>query len=224
MTRPDTKARVVVLISGGGSNLQTLIDAASQPDCPYEISHVVANRPHAGGLARAQSAGIANSVIDHKGFRDRASFEADLGACIDAVKPDFIVCAGFMRVLTEAFVSKYNGCIINIHPSLLPNFRGLHTHARAIEAGVGFAGCTVHWVTAGVDEGAIIGQAIVTLLPGDTPKDLAARVLVQEHKLYPACLVLVASRRAILKDGHTWIDGQRGALAMSADGTIANFN
>jgi phosphoribosylglycinamide formyltransferase 1 len=214
------KARVVVLISGSGSNLQTLIDAAKSPDCAYEIVFVVSNRPDAGGLKRAGDAGIGNAAIDHKAFPDRPSFEAELSACIDDAKPDFVVCAGFMRVLTETFVSRYEGRMINIHPSLLPNFRGLHTHARAIEAGVAFAGCTVHWVSAGVDEGAIIGQAIVPVLAGDTPEDLAARVLAQEHRLYPACLEIVAARRAILREGRTLIDGKQGALAMLVDGIV----
>jgi phosphoribosylglycinamide formyltransferase 1 len=217
-----TRARIAVLISGGGSNLQTLIDAAIEPDCPYEIVVVASNRPGAGGLVRAQAAGIANLAIDHKLYPDRPNFEHDLAQVIDAHRPDFVVCAGFMRVLTETFVARYDGRMINIHPSLLPNFRGLHTHARAIESGVAFAGCTVHWVSAGVDEGAIIGQAIVPLMPGDTPDDLAARVLVQEHRLYPACVALVASRRAVLVDGRTVLDGQSGALAMMWDGTIAD--
>jgi phosphoribosylglycinamide formyltransferase 1 len=218
------KARIVVLISGGGSNLQTLIDAARLPDCPYEIAHVISNRPGAGGLKRAADAGIDSTAIDHKVFPDRHSFENELAACIDRVSPDFIVCAGFMRVLTETFVTRYQGKIINIHPSLLPNFRGLHTHARAIEAGVAFAGCTVHWVSAGVDEGAIIGQAVVALRPGDTPDDLAARVLIQEHRLYPACVALVATRRAVLRNGQMLLDGAHGAVAMSEDGSITNFN
>lgn len=216
------KARVVVLISGGGSNLQTLIDVANSPDCPYEIVYVVSNRPDAGGLKRAADAGLGSAAIDHKGYRDRPSFEIDLAACVDAAKPDFVVCAGFMRVLTETFVARYDGRMINIHPSLLPNFRGLHTHARAIEAGVAFAGCTVHWVSVGVDEGAIIGQAVVPVKPGDTPDEVAARVLVQEHRLYPACLKIVASRRATLHNGRTLIDGQPGALAMLIDGTIVD--
>jgi phosphoribosylglycinamide formyltransferase 1 len=216
------KSRVVVLISGGGSNLQTLMDAAATPDCPYEIVLVVSNRPGAGGLARAQLANIGNGFIDHKAYPDRPSFERDLAELIDSADPDFVVCAGFMRVLTETFVTRYEGRMINIHPSLLPNFRGLHTHARAIEAGVAFAGCTVHWVSAGVDEGAIIGQAIVAVLPGDTPEALAARVLVQEHRLYPACVAAVASRRAILQDGRTLLNRKHGAIAMLSDGTIVD--
>ena len=216
------RARVVVLISGGGSNLQTLIDAAKRSECAYEIVFVISNRPGVGGLDRATNSGIGNQAIDHKAYLDRTSFEADLATCIDAAKPDFVVCAGFMRVLTETFVARYEGRLINIHPSLLPNFRGLHTHARAIEAGVEFAGCTVHWVSAGVDEGAIIGQAIVNVVPGDTPGQLAARVLVQEHRLYPACLQAVASQRAIFSAGQTLLDGKPGALAMLPDGTIVD--
>ena len=215
------KARVVVLISGGGSNLQALVNATKQPDCPYIIVSVISNRPGAGGLKRAREAGISQHAIDHKGYSDRPSFEADLVRCIDSAAPDFIVCAGFMRILTETCVARYEGRMINIHPSLLPNFRGLNTHARAIASGVGFAGCTVHWVSAGVDEGAIIGQAIVPTKCGETSEGLAARVVVQEHRLYPACLDIVASGRAVLLDGANFIDGQRGTLAMLPDGTLA---
>jgi phosphoribosylglycinamide formyltransferase 1 len=209
-----TRARIVVLISGGGSNLQTLIDAATAPDCPYEIVKVISNRPAAGGLARAGAAGIANEAIDHKAYPDRQSFEAVLADAIGNASPDFVVCAGFMRVLTETFVTQFDGKMINIHPSLLPNFRGLNTHARALEAGVAFAGCSVHWVSAGVDEGAIIGQAIVPVLPGDTTETLAARVLGQEHRLYPVCVAAVASRRAVLRGARNYLDGQTGAIAM----------
>jgi phosphoribosylglycinamide formyltransferase 1 len=209
-----TRARIVILISGGGSNLQTLIDATTAPDCPYGIVKVISNRPNAGGLDRANVAGIANEAIDHRAFPDRQSFEAVLAEAIEVATPDFIVCAGFMRVLTETFVARFDGKMINIHPSLLPNFRGLHTHARALEAGVAFAGCSVHWVSAGVDEGAIIGQAIVPVLPGDIPDSLAARVLGQEHKLYPVCVAAVASRRAILRAGRNYVDGKPGAIAV----------
>jgi phosphoribosylglycinamide formyltransferase-1 len=214
-----TRARIVVLISGSGSNLQTLIDAAKHHACSFEIVLVISNRPGVGGLQRAIDANIASKVIDHKAYSDRPSFEAELGDHIDLVKPDFIVCAGFMRVLTESFVVRFQGKMINIHPSLLPMFRGLHAHARAIEAGVAFTGCTVHWVSAGVDEGAIIGQAVVQVRPDDTPEVLAARVLEQEHRLYAPCVELVASRRAALKDGRTWIDGKAGAVAITTDGT-----
>jgi phosphoribosylglycinamide formyltransferase 1 len=215
-----TRQRIVVLISGGGSNLQTLIDASQNPDCPYEIAHVISNRPEAGGLERARAAGIDQQAINHIAFPDRASFETVLAEAIHATKCDLIVCAGFMRVLTEGFVSQFEGKIINIHPSLLPNFRGLHTHARAIEAGVAFAGCSVHWVSAGVDEGAIIGQAIVPVLPGDTPEALAERVLVQEHRLYPICVAAVTSGQAVLLEGRNLLDGKPGALALLAGGTL----
>jgi phosphoribosylglycinamide formyltransferase 1 len=215
------RARIAVLISGGGSNLQTLIDASQAPDCPFDIVSVISNRPDAGGLARAETANIANQAIDHKSFSSRSDFEAVLGSAIDAAHCDFIVLAGFMRVLTQAFITRYEGKIINIHPSLLPNFRGLHTHQRALDAGVAFAGCSVHWVSAGVDEGAIIGQAIVAVESGDTADTLAARVLVQEHRLYPICVAAVASRRAVLQDGRNVLDGVRGAIAMQGDGSLA---
>lgn len=208
------KARVLVLISGGGSNLQTLIDASRSDDCAYEIVHVISNRPDAYGLTRAEQTGIAARCLDHKGFKDRSLFDAALAQMIDDVSPDLIVYAGFMRIMGADFVSRYEGRMINIHPSLLPNFPGLHTHARALEAGVTIHGCSVHWVTAGVDEGAIIGQAAVPILPGDTPDDLAARVLVQEHRLYPACVQAVASGRAKLVEGRTMLDGKPGGLAL----------
>ncbi|OYU76255.1 MAG: phosphoribosylglycinamide formyltransferase [Alphaproteobacteria bacterium PA3] len=209
-----TKARVLVLISGGGSNLQTLIDASLAADCAYEIVHVISNRPEAYGLTRAEQAGIPARCLDHKAFKDRSQFDAALAKMIDETGPDLIVYAGFMRIMGVDFVSRYEGRMINIHPSLLPNFPGLHTHAQALEAGVTIHGCTVHWVTAGVDEGAIIGQAGVPIVPGDTPDDLAARVLVQEHRLYPACVQAVASGRAKLVDGRTLLDGKPGGLAL----------
>ncbi|GBF57112.1 phosphoribosylglycinamide formyltransferase [Candidatus Phycosocius bacilliformis] len=208
------RARVLVLISGGGSNLQTLIDAARQPNCAYEIVHVIANRPDAFGLKRAEHAGIASACLDHKAFQVRADFDTALAALIDQITPDLIVLAGFMRIMGAEFVARYEGRMINIHPSLLPNFPGLHTHARALEAGVTLHGCTVHWVTAGVDEGAIIGQACVPVLPGDSPDDLAARVLVQEHRLYPVCVEAVASGRARLVNGRTYLDGKPGGIAL----------
>ena len=215
MTLARDRVRVVVLISGSGSNLQALIDASKLIDCSYEIVLVISNRPDAYGLKRAKDAGIEQAALDHKAYQDRDSFEMALSECIDRATPDFIVCAGFMRVFTEAFVTRYAGRIVNIHPSLLPSFRGLNTYARALDAGVAFVGCSVHWVSAGVDEGAIIGQAIVAVVPGDKPNDLAARVLVQEHLLYPICLNLIASRRAIVRDGRNFLDGKLGAFALT---------
>ena len=187
-----TKARILVLISGGGSNLQTLIDASRQPDCAYEIVHVISNRPEAYGLSRAEQAHIPARCLDHKAFKDRSSFDAALAQMIDEVRPDLIVYAGFMRIMGADFVSRYEGRMINIHPSLLPNFPGLHTHARALEAGVTIHGCTVHWVTAGVDEGAIIGQAAVPILPGDTLEVLEERVHGVEHRLLVRAVTLYA--------------------------------
>jgi len=209
-----TKARVLVLISGGGSNLQTLIDASHATESAYDIVHVISNRPDAYGLQRAEQAGIAARCLDHKAFKERSLFDAALAHMIDEVSPDLIVYAGFMRIMGADFVSRYEGRMINIHPSLLPNFPGLHTHARALEAGLTIHGCTVHWVTAGVDEGAIIGQAGVPINPGDTPEDLAARVLLQEHRLYPVCVQAVASGRAKLVDGRALLDGKPGGIAL----------
>jgi phosphoribosylglycinamide formyltransferase-1 len=209
-----TKARVLVLISGGGSNLQTLIDASRAAESAYDIIHVISNRPDAYGLQRAEQAGITARCLDHKAFKERSLFDGALAHMIDEVSPDLIVYAGFMRIMGADFVSRYEGRMINIHPSLLPNFPGLHTHARALEAGVTIHGCTVHWVTAGVDEGAIIGQAGVPINPGDTPDDLAARVLVQEHRLYPVCVQAVASGRAKLVDGRALLDGKPGGIAL----------
>ena len=209
-----SKARVLVLISGGGTNLQTLIDASQDPKSSFEIIHVISNRPEAGGLLRAIKAGIVAEALDHKSFKERALFDAALAEMIDKVAPDLIVYAGFMRIMGADFVSRYEGRMINIHPSLLPNFQGLHTHARALEAGVTLHGCSVHWVSAGVDEGAIIGQACVPIVPGDTPETLAARVLVQEHRLYPLCVEAVASGRAKLIHGRTYLDGIPGGLAL----------
>jgi phosphoribosylglycinamide formyltransferase 1 len=196
--------RVAVLVSGGGSNLQALIDAAAQPSAPFRITQVISNRPGVKALDRAGAASIPAQVIDHTGYPDRPAFEADLTAALDAAAPDLIACAGFMRVLTEGFTSRWQGRLINIHPALLPSFKGLHTHRRALEAGVAVHGCTVHWVSAGVDEGAIIGQAVVPVLPGDTEAALAARVLDQEHRLYPACLAALCTNTPALPIALGW--------------------
>ncbi|WP_425408893.1 phosphoribosylglycinamide formyltransferase [Hyphococcus sp.] len=196
------KARVAVLISGRGSNLQALIDAAAQPDYPAEIALVVSNRPRAAGLDRAAKAGIQQETIDHKDFATRDDFEAALNDALKISKIDFVCLAGFMRLLTDSFASDWRGRLINIHPSLLPAFKGLHVHERMIEAGVKLAGCTVHFVSPEVDAGPIIGQAAVPVLPGDDEDKLAARILEQEHKLYPVCLRLLIEGKARLS-GHT---------------------
>lgn len=179
--------RVAILISGGGSNMVTLAQSMTG-DHPARPCLVLSNRPEAGGLARAAELGIATAVVDHRDFPDRTTFEAGLQARLSEAAPDIIALAGFMRILTAGFTGQWGGRMLNIHPSLLPKYKGLNTHSRAIDAGDAEAGCSVHEVTAELDDGPVLGQARVPILPGDTPPDLAARVLVQEHRLYPAVL------------------------------------
>jgi phosphoribosylglycinamide formyltransferase-1 len=180
--------RVAILISGGGSNMVALVNSMTG-DHPARPVLVASNDPAAGGLTKAAASGIATAAVDHRQFgRDRAAFEAALLRHIEAAEPDILCLAGFMRVLTPAFVERFEGRMLNIHPSLLPKYPGLHTHQRAIEAGDAEAGCTVHEVTAVLDDGPILGQARVPVLPGDTADALAGRVLVQEHRLYPEVL------------------------------------
>jgi len=183
-----THKRVAILVSGGGSNMVALVDSMTG-DHPARPCLVLSNDPKAGGLVKAAERGVPTAFVDHRPFKgDRAAFEAELMKPLLAAEPDIICLAGFMRVLTAGFVSQWNGRMLNIHPSLLPKYKGLHTHARALEAGDSEHGCTVHEVTAELDDGPILGQARVPVLPGDTPDILAARVLEQEHKLYPAVL------------------------------------
>ncbi len=185
-----------MLISGRGSNLAALLAAASDPAYPAEIVLVLSNRAEAAGLARAEAAGVPTSVVESRGFRgDRAGFEAAMEAVLARHAVDLISLAGFLRVLTEGFVRRWAGRLVNIHPSLLPAFPGLDTHARALAAGVALHGCTVHLVTPGVDEGPILAQAAVPVLPEDTPETLAARVLAEEHRIYPAALAWLAAGR-----------------------------
>ncbi len=166
-----------------------LVQDMQSGDHTAEPVLVLANDPSAGGLAKAEALGVPTTIVDHRPFQgDRDAFEAALQVALDEVQPDIICLAGFMRVLTEGFVAPWNGRILNIHPSLLPKYKGLHTHSRALEAGDSEHGCTVHLVTPALDDGPILGQARVPVLEGDTPDDLAARVLVEEHKLYPAVL------------------------------------
>ncbi len=180
--------RVAILISGSGSNMVSLVESM-QGDHPARPVLVLSNVADAGGLAKAEAHGIATAVVDHRPFgKDRAGFEAALSATLEAAAPDIICLAGFMRILTPAFTARWAGRMLNIHPSLLPKYRGLHTHARALEAGDAEAGCTVHEVTAELDGGPILGQARVAIEPGDTAETLAARILPWEHKLYPAVL------------------------------------
>jgi phosphoribosylglycinamide formyltransferase-1 len=195
------RAKLAVLISGRGSNLQALIDAANDPDFPAEVTMVISNRPKAKGLARAIKAGIAQTVIDHKDFQSREDFELALHDALKIAEVDYICLAGFMRILTPQFVDKWRERIVNIHPSLLPAFKGLHVHERMIDAGVKIAGCTVHFVSAEMDEGPIIGQAALPVLPGETAESLSERILELEHKLYPACLKLLIEKKARMSGG-----------------------
>lgn len=180
---------IVILISGTGSNMAAIVRAAEQQDWAghlnARVAAVISNRADAGGLAFAHEHGIATQVLDHKAFASREAFDTQLAQTIDGYTPALVVLAGFMRILTPGFVAHYAGRLVNIHPSLLPAFPGLHTHQRAIEAGCRFAGCTVHQVTAELDVGPIVEQAVVPVLAGDTAEQLAARVLTQEHLIYP---------------------------------------
>ncbi len=190
------KKRVAVLISGRGSNMTALIDAAKAPDYPAEIVLVVSNRPDAAGLSRARAAGIATALIDHLPFGDdREAFERALDAALSAQRVDLVCLAGFMRLLTPWFVTRWSGRMLNIHPALLPQFKGLDTHRRALEAGVKRHGATVHFVVPETDSGPIIVQDSVPVLEGDTEATLAARVLEVEHRIYPQALRLVAEGR-----------------------------
>lgn len=180
--------KVAILISGGGSNMVSLLESMTGGH-PARPCLVLSNNAGAAGLTKAAAAGVATAVVDHRPFQgDRAAFEAELVKPIFEAGADIVCLAGFMRVLTAGFVSQFEGRMLNIHPSLLPKYKGLHTHARALEAGDTEHGCTVHEVTPRLDDGPVLGQARVPVLPGDTPETLAARVLVQEHKLYPAVL------------------------------------
>ena len=182
------KKRVAILISGGGSNMEALLQDM-EVDHPAAPVLVLANTPDAGGLAKAEMRGIATACVDHRPFKgDRSAFEAALGAELEKAAPDIICLAGFMRILTPEFIARWQGRMLNIHPSILPLFRGLHTHQRALEAGMAVHGCTVHEVTGELDGGPILGQAVIPVMAGDTAEDLAARLLPMEHQLYPAVL------------------------------------
>ena len=196
MLTPTAKKRVAILISGRGSNMVSLIEAARAPDYPAQIVLVVSNRPEAAGLERARAAGIPTLAIDHKQFATRMAFEAKLHQALLDARIDLVCNAGFMRMLTGGFVDRWRDRQLNIHPSLLPSFPGLDTHERALGEGVKVHGCTVHFVRLEMDTGPIVAQAAVPVLPGDTPDSLGARVLEAEHRLYPHALRLVASGAA----------------------------
>ncbi|MCK0195442.1 phosphoribosylglycinamide formyltransferase [Ancylobacter sp. 6x-1] len=215
-----SKTRVAILISGRGSNMMSLIEAAAAPDFPAEIVTVISNRPEAHGLARAASAGIATLAVDHKAYADRPAFDAALDAALRACEAQIVCLAGFMRLLTPAFTQGWHGRMLNIHPALLPSFKGLHTHERALAEGVKLHGCTTHFVTAEMDVGPIIMQAAVPVLDADTPDTLGARVLAQEHVIYPASLRLVCEGRARIEGTRVVIDefalGDRALVSPSA--------
>lgn len=192
--------RTAILISGGGSNMVKLVESMGAANHPATPALVLSNRPDAGGLAKAQALGVPTAVVDHKEFpKDRAGFDAALHSVLTAHKIDLICLAGFMRIFTPGFVQKWPQRILNIHPSLLPKYPGLNTHARALEAKDAQAGCSVHWVIDALDAGPVLGQAVVATLPDDTAESLAARVLVEEHRLYPAVLFDVA--KSFVRDG-----------------------
>ena len=197
---------IAVLISGGGTNLQALIDACADAKFPAEIKLVLSNRPKAGGLDRAKKAGIPTAVVDHKDFDTREEFESALQSVLEASDVELICLAGFMRILNGSFVNNWKDRMINIHPSLLPSFKGLHTHERAIESGVRFAGCTVHYVRAEMDDGPIIIQAVVPIDADETPDSLAAKVLTYEHQIYPESLRLIANRLTRVRGHRVMID------------------
>jgi len=212
MTAPSghtaVKKRLVVLISGGGSNLQSILDACESGKLNAQVSAVVSNTPDAGGLDRAATANIPNLVIDHRNFECRNSFDKALGEMIDSFAPDLVILAGFMRILTAEFVNRFLGRIINIHPSLLPAYPGLHTHRRAIEAGDQQAGATVHFVTLELDGGPSIIQARVAIDPSDNEQSLAAKVLAFEHRIYPEAIKWFCDHRLTLKEGVALLDNQ----------------
>lgn len=201
------RMKVGVLISGRGSNMVALAEACAADGFPAEIGLVLSNEPDADGLARAAGFGIPTAVINHRDYPDRPSFEAAITDRLEQAGIELICLAGFMRLLTAGFVNHWRDRMINIHPSLLPAFKGLETHERALAEGVRLAGCTVHFVRPAMDEGPIVMQAAVPVLPSDTPDSLAARVLEQEHRLYPAALRLVAAGAAVVEGEHVRLDG-----------------
>ncbi|WP_113225184.1 phosphoribosylglycinamide formyltransferase [Agrobacterium cavarae] len=201
MSLSAPRKRVVVFISGGGSNMVALAQACREPDFPAEVACVISDKPTAGGLAKAQGLGIPTLVFERKNYASKGEHEAAILAALGELAPDIICLAGYMRLISGEFIAPYEGRIINIHPSLLPLFPGLHTHQRAIDSGMKITGCTVHFVTEGMDEGPIIGQAAVPVIAGDTADSLAARVLTVEHKLYPLALRLLAEGKVRMDGG-----------------------
>lgn len=216
------RRRTAVLISGSGSNLQALLDAAGTPDYPAEMALVVSNRADAFGLVRAQRAGVPTLTIEHRRFESREPFEAEITAALEAHGIELVCLAGFMRVLTAGFVERWHDRLLNIHPSLLPAFRSLHTHRRALEAGVLIHGCTVHLVRPELDAGPIVTQGIVPVLPDDDESRLAARVLELEHRCYPLALALLASGAVAVRGEEVAPTGASGASRLIVHSLLAD--
>jgi phosphoribosylglycinamide formyltransferase-1 len=214
------RTRLGVLVSGGGTNLQALLDACARPDYPAEVALVLSNVPTAGALERARKAGVPSKVVDHKAFGARADFERALGEALAAAGVELVCLAGFMRLLSADLLGRYPGRVLNIHPSLLPAFPGLHAQRQALERGVKVAGCTVHFVDAGMDTGPILAQAAVPVLPGDDEASLSARILQEEHRLYPLAVKLVATGAVRLEGPRvvTEVGAAVGALSLRNPG------
>ncbi|MDI1258587.1 phosphoribosylglycinamide formyltransferase [Aquabacterium sp.] len=209
---------IVILISGRGSNMEAIVEACASQHWPARIAAVISNKAEATGLRFAADRGIATASVDHRQFDTREAFDAELARTIDGFKPDLVVLAGFMRILTEGFVRHFEGRMLNIHPSLLPAFPGLHTHQRAIDAGCKLAGATVHFVTPELDHGPIVAQAAVPVLAGDTPASLSARVLKQEHAVYPRAVRWFVEG-SLKVDGHQVVQTEGEAQLVVAAGT-----
>ena len=207
--------RIVVLLSGRGSNFQAIAEA----DLPIEIAAVISNRPQAAGLAWARERGLPTVALDHTEHADRAAFDALLADEVERHKPDLVVLAGYMRILSPAFIARFEGRLLNIHPSLLPMFPGLKTHERALAEGVKIHGCTVHFVTADLDHGPIVVQAVVPVRADDTPDTLAARVLAQEHRIYPQAVRWFAEGRLTIRDGRVNLKDDSTSQSVFATGT-----
>lgn len=204
-----SKCSAAILISGRGSNLQSFIDEVAAGALDLDLAVVLSNQPEAYGLERARQAGIRTECIRHQDFADRSSFDAALVDCLDRYRPELVILAGFMRILTGTFVLHFSGRVLNIHPSLLPKYPGLDTHQRAIDAGEKYHGCTVHFVTENLDGGPAVIQGRVPVLPDDNASELAARVLAVEHKIYPEAAGMFAAGRLECRHGSAWLDGVR---------------
>lgn len=207
----NSQKSIVILISGRGSNMESLLAAVAAGTLPVRVAAVLSNRPDAAGLQSAAAQGVPTRVVDHKQFADRAAFDAAMSEAIDAFAPDLVVLAGFMRILSEGFVRRYEGRLMNIHPSLLPAFPGLHTHRKALDEGVRVHGCTVHFVTPTLDHGPVVVQAAVPVLDDDDEAALAARVLAQEHRVYPQAVLWFAEGRLRLVGQRVLLDAPQDA-------------